>query len=402
MTNQSNKISSTSTDLRDVKVATPTTANETVSVPGSSSAKDDVNWNDLNKTKYFISSTLFVLMAESAAYPFDLLKTRQQYVRSLNPSAASLRFQAATLYRKEGLRGFFRGYGMTMLGNIPGQAMYFGGYEFTKTMIVKHLFPMEGNVGMDYKQTTCDDYCSRIDNSTSSSDDGDDDFAHLSTPKRVIANLTAGFAAEAFCLLAHTPFDNVAQRLVVAGQDARPPPASVNGTFHFYKVGLQDKRTSVHRVVSNIFRYEGIKGLYRGYWASVASTSPGSAIWFTVYELCKFHMPTFVAGDGQPNSTRARQVGVHLLSGAAAGAVSTLAMNPFDVAKTRYQTLNAAKPQENALIQRGFLNLLRVTFQQEGLLGVYRGLTPRLILAVPFSAITFAAYEAAKHVSRAS
>lgn len=36
-----------------------------------------------------------------------------------------------------------------------------------------------------------------------------------------------------------------------------------------------------------ILKTEGFRGLYRAYWATVASFGPFSALYFTFYEICK-------------------------------------------------------------------------------------------------------------------
>jgi len=44
-----------------------------------------------------------------------------------------------TVYQQEGLRGVFRGTPATILRDVPGNAAYFGAYEFSKREIERHV-----------------------------------------------------------------------------------------------------------------------------------------------------------------------------------------------------------------------------------------------------------------------
>ncbi|EGD82953.1 hypothetical protein PTSG_03588 [Salpingoeca rosetta] len=154
---------------------------------------------------------------------------------------------------------------------------------------------------------------------------------------------------------------------------------------------------TTRQLVRSIVKQEGFRGFYRGYWASVATFAPSSAIWFAVYELCKFKL-AHMWPTAAPNAATLN----HLASGAVAGFAATVIMNPFDVAKTRLQTLDAGIKEEAALIRRGFVSLLLWTIRSEGVAAVMKGLGPRLWFSVPGSAITFAGYEWAKSLANVS
>lgn len=51
------------------------------------------------------------------------------------------------LWRREGLAGFFRGFGAVALGTIPGQAAYFGGYE-CGNFVVPDSYGVVGDMGV--------------------------------------------------------------------------------------------------------------------------------------------------------------------------------------------------------------------------------------------------------------
>lgn len=155
---------------------------------------DDICWEDLHKPTYLFYSGLFVLSYETVFYPLECLKTRQQFAReSLTTSSIAM-----DIYRNEGMRGFFRGFGAALCGSLPGQMAYFGSYELAKHAcfrIAEHLsFPV---------LTTNNQAAQTRSGTTSSS-------------SRFISNLFAGFFADMVCLLVHTPADIIAQRHMIA------------------------------------------------------------------------------------------------------------------------------------------------------------------------------------------
>eukprot|EP00043_Microstomoeca_roanoka_P005015 m.53126 g.53126 ORF g.53126 m.53126 type:complete len:427 (+) comp12765_c0_seq1:226-1506(+) len=412
----------------------------------------DVGWDDLKKPTYLFYSGLFVLTYETLTYPLDFLKTRQQYERT----PVSVSQIASTVYKKEGIAGLFRGYTATMLGDLPGQVVYFGAYELAKQVVLDSL----------------------------ATQDEKGELQRISSTKRFVGNLLAGFAADVVCLLVHTPADVIAQRHMIATTDtssallntvraasrtassggdttaktspttatsaaakatetapstasntttsvAKPTPrasslvstslyahqgssgVNVKGipsvsspaagwiaakdTAQAFKSALQPSEPlpSTRDLIREIMHHEGLPGFYRGYWASVATFAPSSAIWFAVYELCKFKFAAW-----WPMQSAEAATTNHLVSGAIAGFAATVVMNPFDVAKTRLQTLNTSVPSDAELLRRGFFSLIAWTAKHEGLAALMKGIVPRLWFSVPGSAVTFAGYEWAKLLAR--
>ena len=136
-------------------------------------------------------------------------------------------------------------------------------------------------------------------------------------------------------------------------------------------------------------RAEGLRVLYRGHSATFAREAIGTGSWFTTYE---FGLRTLAPGkprDQLPPYTV-------LL----AGAVSGMALNgipyPFDTAKSVLQTLQAA-PGSGAGggggrlpgAPRTLLQAMRLIVDTQGVAGLYRGLSPALLRAMPANAAVF-------------
>ncbi|OBZ84556.1 Solute carrier family 25 member 40 [Choanephora cucurbitarum] len=84
---------------------------------------------------------------------------------------------------------------------------------------------------------------------------------------------------------------------------------------------------------------------------------------------------------------------------ACTGAVITMSfMNPLDVVKTRLQ--ESSKIGNNQY--RGTLHALSTIFRNEGLLALWRGLAPGLVMALPSTAIYFVGYDHIRDYTRQS
>jgi solute carrier family 25 protein 44 len=94
-----------------------------------------------------------------------------------------------------------------------------------------------------------------------------------------------------------------------------------------------------------IVAQEGLKGLYRGFWPSVATFAPSSAVWWGSYgfwqkligmNLNPGHAQSSSSSGGQGAGT-GQVVAVQTVSAVLAGCTASLATNPLDVVKTRLQ-----------------------------------------------------------------
>eukprot|EP00045_Choanoeca_perplexa_P003003 m.28184 g.28184 ORF g.28184 m.28184 type:complete len:340 (+) comp11812_c0_seq1:99-1118(+) len=321
---------------------------------------DHLGWYQLDHRKYLLYSGTFLFGMDVLIYPIDLLKTRQQFDLSKDASERSIYRLFKQVWHGEGIRGLYRGVAVMSVGSVPGSLTYFGCYEYSKAWLETKLHQQRGS--------------------------------NQPRPSDVwLINLAAGFVGDAASLVLHTPADVISQRLMVATHSRAvdthaPTPRSVE----------------VHGVVRSILHQEGARGFYRGFWASLATYAPSSAIWFATYEATKEaiyrRLNTHPASETH-ESTHGLKTAVHLVSGACAGLASVIVTNPLDVAKTRLQTMDMANPHDAKLLRKGFWYILYWTTRQEGLSGLYRGFQPRLWFAVIGSAMTFAGYEAAKQLA---
>lgn len=129
--------------------------------------------------------------------------------------------------------------------------------------------------------------------------------------------------------------------------------------------------------LKEIFRLEGIGGVYTGVWATVLKQSSNQALRFVWYSSYK----RVVTHDGQYAMTPM----MAFFGGMTAGIFSALGNQPMDVIKTRMQGIRAE--------YTSIWDCIRKTFAREGIPGFYTGIVPRLSRVIPGQGILFLSYE---------
>ncbi|XP_020345517.1 mitoferrin-1 isoform X1 [Oncorhynchus kisutch] len=142
--------------------------------------------------------------------------------------------------------------------------------------------------------------------------------------------------------------------------------------------------------VGTIQRTEGLAAFYRSYSTQLAMNIPFQAVHFMTYELMQERL----------NPHRQYHPGSHVLSGAAAGAVSAAITTPLDVCKTLLNT------QENVALSSihisghltGMANAFRTVYRLGGTAAFFKGIQARVIYQMPSTAIAWSVYEFFKYV----
>ncbi|KAF8055036.1 SPAC8C9.12c [Scenedesmus sp. PABB004] len=136
---------------------------------------------------------------------------------------------------------------------------------------------------------------------------------------------------------------------------------------------------SVINALRAVLRREGVAGLYRGVGAVAAGAGPAHALHFAVYEAAKERL----GGN---------RAGYQWAATAGAGAVATVVndglMTPVDVIKQRLQVAHSP--------YRGLVDCTATVLRQEGVAALYRSYRTTVLMNIPFVAMHFSVYEAAK------
>ena len=152
---------------------------------------------------------------------------------------------------------------------------------------------------------------------------------------------------------------------------------------------LESVRGQYNGIVSAfrvITKKEGLRGLYRGLFATSLGVIPYNAIQFNTYALMKM----FVAGERELEELTVVET---LTCGAVAGATAQTITYPLDVIRRRMQMTAVNTPERQ---YSGVVDCFTRTLRVEGVRGLYAGLLPNFLKVVPAMSTSFVCYEFTK------
>ncbi|XP_058074483.1 adenine nucleotide transporter BT1, chloroplastic/mitochondrial [Magnolia sinica] len=171
--------------------------------------------------------------------------------------------------------------------------------------------------------------------------------------------------------------------------------AGVSSTLLTYPLELLKTRLTIQRGVYDnllhaflkIVREEGPTELYRGLTPSLIGVVPYAATNYFAYDMLR---------KGYRKVFKEEEIGniATLLIGSAAGAFSSSATFPLEVARKHMQVGAVSGRQ----VYKNMLHALLSILEQEGLPGLYKGLGPSCLKLVPAAGISFMCYEACKRI----
>lgn len=258
--------------------------------------------------------------------------------------------------RNEGIWTLWRGLSPTLLMAIPANVIYFAGYDWLRTS------PRSPMVGI-----------------------GD-----------VYAPLVAGSAARVLAALAVSPIEMLRTRMQAAH-------SSETGVLRATISGMQDMVAS-----------QGYQSLWRGLSLTLWRDVPFSAMYWWGYEYGRRRLGE-IRGDQQPNPNSPLSSPQHsdlptstlladsFIAGASSGAIAAFITTPFDVGKTRQQTVvqsNMSAERRRALPEgRTMPRFLWHIYRHEGTSGLFKGWAARCLKVAPACAIMISSYEIGKRMA---
>ncbi|SPQ20336.1 ef2e8f01-a678-410d-b25d-0e303925158c [Thermothielavioides terrestris] len=243
-----------------------------------------------------------------------------------------------SLWKAGGLRTFFAGNGLNVVKIMPESAIRFGSYEASKRFLAAY--------------------------------EGHNDPTQISTVSKFIAGGIGGMTAQ-FCVY---PIDTLKFRL----------------QCETVKGGPQGNALLL-RTARKMWADGGLRAAYRGLGLGLVGMFPYSAIDIGTFELLKKSYTRAVA----------RYYGIHeddaqlsnvatAVLGATSGALGATIVYPLNVLRTRLQTQGTAMHPPT---YTGIVDVATKTVRNEGVRGLYKGLTPNLLKVAPALSITWVCYE---------
>eukprot|EP00899_Mesostigma_viride_P000834 jgi/Mesvir1/10751/Mv13820-RA.1 len=310
----------------------------------------DVNWERLDKARFFGVGAGVFSVVSALLYPMSVIKTNLQVAaRNADGSGPSTWRTVQAIARADGIRGFYKGFGTVVTGMLPARVVYLSSLEVVK------------------------DGLARV--------------AHgLSLDETLVAGVSSGGGALVASTLSQgvlVPVDVISQRLMVQGQQARQAAASTAAGGQV--LAPQPHYTGGWHAFQSILRNDGVRGLYRGFGASIVTYAPSSAIWWGSYGASQSQIwrilhrkqekdaSIYSREDGAAGPPVWMVTGVQVLSGLCAGTAAAITTTPLDVVKTRLQVLDVAPGSGPPTFWGTITRLVR----EEGLRGFTRGFLPR-------------------------
>ena len=180
--------------------------------------------------------------------------------------------------------------------------------------------------------------------------------------------------------------------------------ASIANPTDVLKVRLQSRsapvvsprkpiRVSLINCFEDIYRREGLSGLWRGVGPTAGRAALVAGVQLPVYDWTKLLLLNnhILPGDSAWN---------HLLSSFFAGLCACLASSPVDVIRTRLMDQRRLLKPKGPLIYRNSWECGLSTLRSEGPLGLYKGFVPSFTRMGPWNVIFFLVYEQLKRISR--
>jgi len=141
--------------------------------------------------------------------------------------------------------------------------------------------------------------------------------------------------------------------------------------------------------VVQMYRLEGIRGMFKGNGTNCARIIPNSAVKFFCYEqFARLITAWREKHYGDPTMTP----GLRLVAGACAGIIAMTSTYPLDMVRGRLTVQESAAKQQ----YRGMWHATATIVREEGFFALYKGWLPSVIGVVPYVGLNFAVYETLK------
>ncbi|XP_051917106.1 solute carrier family 25 member 44a isoform X1 [Hippocampus zosterae] len=297
-----------------------------------------IEWEDLDKRKFYSLGILMTLSTRATVYPASLIRTRLQ-VQKGKALYSGTADAFCKILRAEGVRGLYRGFLVNTFTLVSGQA-YITTYELARRQVSR--------------------------------------YSSSNTLKSVVAGGAASLVAQTITV----PVDVVSQHLMMQGQGEHSGRFKAKSKMMLAATKRRLTFGQTRDISVQIFAADGFRGFYRGYVASLLTYIPNSALWWPFYHFYAEQL-SLLAPSECPHLI------LQALAGPMAAATASTITNPMDVVRARVQVEGRSSVVET------FKQLLA----EEGLGAVTKGLSARIVSSTPTSVLIVVGYETLKRLS---
>jgi len=270
--------------------------------------------------------------------------------RTINSTLDGLR----KITRNEGILTLWRGLTPTLMMAVPANVIYFAGYDWLRG---SPNSPMNGRITDNY------------------------------------APLAAGSVARIAAAIVVSPIEMLRTRMQATQSQEK-------GVMRSTLIGMRD-----------IVAADGYSSLWRGLSLTLWRDVPFSAFYWWGYEYGRERLhqareasePQSVLGRARSRSelSHTTVLADSFIAGAASGGIAAFFTTPFDVGKTRQQTVlqQGAAQAKDLPENRTMPRFLWHIYCKEGMSGLFRGWTARCLNVAPACAIMISSYEVGKKLA---
>jgi solute carrier family 25 (mitochondrial carnitine/acylcarnitine transporter), member 20/29 len=144
---------------------------------------------------------------------------------------------------------------------------------------------------------------------------------------------------------------------------------------------------NLSQCISEIVKYKGIIGLYRGFWVTLIRDVVGDGAYFACYQVS----PRYFYNDME--NTENRSFFVISVSGGAAGMIAWTLVYPLDTLKSRIQADSVTQPQ-----YKGAIDCFFKILKHEKISRLFSGYFNVILRSIPLNMIGILSFEATMKV----
>ncbi|CCH59602.1 hypothetical protein TBLA_0B07860 [Henningerozyma blattae CBS 6284] len=178
-------------------------------------------------------------------------------------------------------------------------------------------------------------------------------------------------------------------KIALSGASATILSDALLNPFDTVKQRMQiSKNSTIFGMTKLIYQKEGLRAFYYSYPTTLAMNIPFVSLNFVIYETSTAFL----------NPSNKYNPYIHCLCGGISGATCAALTTPLDCIKTVLQVRGSNNISEPILKNADtFAKASRAIYKLNGYRGFLKGLKPRVIANMPATAISWTAYECAKH-----
>ncbi|ANZ74849.1 BA75_00091T0 [Komagataella pastoris] len=295
-----------------------------------SDSSSHIKSNTQKKIDELVFGSVAGALGKVVEYPLDTIKVRLQYSSGKTPEHPSTWKVITQTYKHEGFfNGFYKGLSSPLMGAAAECSSLFFSYELAQDWV------------KSYKP-------------------------EITLLDKIYCGAFSGVVTS-FIL---TPIELVKCKMQVINLQMK-----------------SEKPPGIARLVSEIYKSQGLKGLWKGQVSTMIRETGGTALWFGAYEYVLILFNGGISKDAKSNGTSLQ----YIIAGGVAGAVYNASFYPVDTIKSMIQTEQSHHQQVKTT------DIIFRLWRARGLRGFYSGLGITLLKSVPANGIVFFTHQTLKN-----